>query len=100
MAFQKAVESRRDLQEKMNTRGQWFQAQGERGKFLSVVLDEGRPNEVKAEERGRVQEKVPKPMARGCHFCQAELSLLSSPRFPEPFSQRKPEHRSGKGHSS
>lgn len=87
MAFQKAVESRRDLQEKVNTRGQWFQAQGERGKFLSVVLDEERPNEVKAEERGRVQEKAPSPWQEAvasaklsCPCFQAEISRAI---FPE-----------------
>lgn len=71
MAFQKAVESRRDLQEKVNTRGQWFQAQGERGKFLSVVLDEERPNEVKAEERGKKSRRRPQARGKG-------LSLLPS----------------------
>ena len=46
MAFQKAVASRRDLHEEENTRGQWSQAQGGRGKFLGEGMDEERANRV------------------------------------------------------
>lgn len=58
MAFDEAVGSRRDLQEEENPRGQWSQAQGGRANFC-VVLDEERPNEVKAEERGKKSRRRP-----------------------------------------